>query len=89
MSKQFIRQMQRSRGKRLTPKQDALDTFMSLHSQIGAHLERLTQLHDDHFEADPDNITWGDVGTLRDVESKLHALCDMLFREGEHAPERN
>lgn len=63
----------------------ALDAFMAAKAQIDAMLERLKALSDDHFEAHPDKINWGDVGTLNHYASLLRQITDVAFREGEHA----
>ena len=64
---------------------DALDAFMSTKFQIDAMLERLKGLSDDHFETHPDEINWGDVGTLNHYASLLRQITDAAFKEGEHA----
>jgi len=48
-------------------------------------LERLTTLSADHFEANPDEINWGHVGTLNRYASLLRQITDSTFKEGEHA----
>ena len=63
----------------------ALDVFMITKFQIDAILERLKALSDDHFEAHPDEINWGDVGTLNHYASLLRQITDSAFREAEHA----
>ena len=63
----------------------ALDAFMTTKFQIDAMLERLKSLSDDHFEAHPDEINWGHVGTLNHYASLLRQITDSAFSEGEHA----
>jgi hypothetical protein len=63
----------------------ALDAFMSTKFQIDAMLDRLKTLSDDHFETHPDEINWGDVGTLNLYASLLRQITDSAFKEGEHA----
>jgi hypothetical protein len=48
-------------------------------------LTRLQALSDDHFGVAPDEVTWGDVGTLEHHAELLKRINDMAFREGEHA----
>jgi len=48
-------------------------------------LERLTALSADHFDAHPDEINWGHVGSLNNYASLLRQISDSAFREGEHA----
>ena len=59
--------------------------FMTTKFQIDAMLERLKTLSDDHFETHPDEINWGDVGTLNHYASLLRQITDAAFKEGEHA----
>jgi hypothetical protein len=48
-------------------------------------LVRIKTLSDDHFETNPDEINWGDVGTLNHYASLLRQISDSAFKEGEHA----
>jgi hypothetical protein len=61
------------------------DAFMTTKFQIDAMLERLEALSNDHFETHPDEINWGDVGTLSYYASLLRQITDSAFKEGEHA----
>ena len=63
----------------------ALDAFIAAKAEIDVMLERLKALSDDHFEAHPDEINWGDVGTLNHYASLLRQITDSAFKEGEHA----
>ena len=63
----------------------ALEAFMTAKFQIDAMLARLKALSGDHFEAHPDEINWGDVGTLNHYASLLRQITDSAFGEGEHA----
>ena len=63
----------------------ALDAFMITKLRIDGMLERLKALSDDHFEAHPDEINWGHVGTLNNYASLLRQITDAAFKEGEHA----
>ena len=69
----------------LRNRSNALDAFMTTKFQIDAMLERLKALSDDHFETHPDEINWGDVGTLNHYASVLRQITDSAFKEGEHA----
>jgi hypothetical protein len=71
--------------RRATDNTKALDAFMTTKFQIDAMLERLKALSDDHFETHPDEINWGDVGTLNHYASLLRQITDAAFKEGEHA----
>ena len=72
-------------NRRATDNAKAIDAIMSAKFQIDAMLERLTALSDDHFETHPDEINWGDVGTLNYCASLLRQITDSAFKEGEHA----
>jgi hypothetical protein len=71
--------------RRVTQNDKALDDFMAAKTEIDAMLERLKALSDDHFETHPDEINWGDVGTLNHYASLLRQITDAAFKEGEHA----
>jgi hypothetical protein len=43
---------------------DALAVFVQRKAEIDTMLSRLQALSDDHFGVAPDEVTWGDVGTL-------------------------
>ena len=66
-------------------KTDALDAFIAKKAEIDEMLTRLQALSDNHFEAHPDEINWGDVGTLEHYASLLKRITDSAFCEGEHA----
>ena len=63
----------------------ALGSFLAAKLQIYAMLDRLKALSDDHFETHPDEINWGDVGTLNHYASLLRQITDSAVKEGEHA----
>ena len=63
----------------------ALDAFIVRKAEIDAMLARLTQYSDDHFGADPERITWGDVGALTHYAELLKRITDSAFKEGEYA----
>ena len=71
--------------RRATDNSKALDAFIAAKTEIDAMLERLATLSADHFATDPDEINWGDVGTLNHYRAKLREITDMAFSEGEHA----
>ena len=68
-----------------TPNNKALSAFVSAKAEIDMMLERLTTLSGDHFETNPDEINWGDVGTLNHYASLLRQITDSAFKEGEYA----
>ena len=71
--------------RRATDNSTALDAFLAAKFEIDAMLERLTALSANHFDTHPDEIDWGDVGTLNHYRAKLREITDSAFGEGEHA----
>ena len=67
-----------------TDNSKALDAFISAKFEIDAMLERLKALSADHFDAHPDEINWGHVGTLNYYAGLLRQITDSAFKEGEH-----
>ena len=63
----------------------ALNAFMTAKAEIDTMLARLQALSAEHFEAHPDEIHWGHVGTLNHYASLLRQITDSAFKEGEHA----
>ena len=63
----------------------ALAAFIGKKAEIDAMLARLQRLSDDHFDAHPDEINWGHVGTLEHYASLLKRITDSAFGEGEFA----
>jgi hypothetical protein len=64
---------------------EALDAFLAAKAEIDAMLARLQALSDDHFDAQPDEVNWGHVGTLEHYAELLKRITDSAFGEGEHA----
>jgi len=71
--------------RRATDNATALDAFLAAKFEIDAMLERLAALSANHFDTHPDEIDWGDVGTLNHYRAKLREITDSAFGEGEHA----
>ncbi len=63
----------------------ALNAFIGKKAEIDQMLARLQALSDDHFNAHPDEVNWGHVGTLEHYASLLKRITDSAFGEGEHA----
>lgn len=63
----------------------ALNAFMTAKAEIDTMLARLQTLSADHFEAHPDEVNWGHVGTLTHYANLLRQITDSAFKEGEHA----
>ncbi|WBQ11322.1 hypothetical protein L2D01_05940 [Hyphomonadaceae bacterium ML37] len=64
----------------------AIDAFIARKAEIDAMLARLASLSDEHFNASPDQINWGHVGTLAHYAELLTRVTDAAFSEGECAP---
>ena len=64
---------------------DALAAFVARKAEIDAMLSRIQSLSNDHFGVAPDEVAWGDVGTLGHYAGLLRRITDMAFHEGEHA----
>lgn len=71
--------------RRVTDDTPALDAFLAAKVEIDAMLARLAALSADHFGTNPDEINWGDVGTLNHYLARLREITDSAFGEGEHA----
>ena len=71
--------------RRTTDNSKAMTDFLAAKIEIDAMLERLKALSDEHFGTHPDEINWGDVGTLNHYASLLRQITDAAFKEGEHA----
>ena len=69
------------------PKNNAkpLDAFIQRKAEIDAALARIKTLSDEHFNVRPDEVNWGDVGTLADYAELLKRITDSAFHEGEFA----
>jgi len=66
-------------------KTKAIDAFITRKAEIDALLIRLAALSDDHFNVEPDAVTWGHVGTLDHYAARLREISDSAFRDGEYA----
>ena len=63
----------------------ALNAFIARKTEIDQMLTRLQALSDDHFNCHPDEINWGNVGTLEHYAGLLTRITDSAFGEGEYA----
>lgn len=61
----------------------ALDAFIEHKNNIEKILNRLQGACDDHFAINPEDLNWGDVGFLADIDKKLQNISDQVFKEGE------
>ncbi|MGE0854117.1 MAG: hypothetical protein AB7I59_20890 [Geminicoccaceae bacterium] len=69
----------------MSERRTALDAFIAKKAEIDTMLARLKALSDEHFNAAPDDVNWGHVGTLSDYATLLKRITDSAFKEGEHA----
>jgi hypothetical protein len=63
----------------------AINAFAAKKAEIDEMLTRLQRLSAEHFNAHPDEINWGHVGSLEHYASLLKRITDSAFSEGEHA----
>lgn len=70
--------------RRATDNSTVLDAFIAAKFEIDAMLQRLAALSADHFDAHPDEVNWGHVGTLHHYRARLREITEMAFMEGEH-----
>lgn len=62
----------------------ALAAFIAKKVEIDAMLARLQAFSDDHFGADPERVSWANVGSLEHQANLLKQISDFAFGEGEH-----
>jgi hypothetical protein len=62
----------------------ALQKFLAKKVEIDTMLARLQALSDDHFNAAPEEVNWGHVGTLERYAEHLRQITDSAFKEGEY-----
>lgn len=56
--------------------------------RIDMALQRLTRHYDkEQQNFNPEKIHWGHDGDLGHIEELLQRITDVVFKEGEHAPE--
>lgn len=63
----------------------ALEAFIARKAEIDTMLARLTELSAEHFQVAPEEVHWGDVGTLASYAELLRRITDAAFAEGEFA----
>ena len=71
--------------RRATDNSQAIEAFLAAKAEIDTMLERLAALSANHFETGPDEINWGNVGTLNHYRDRLREITDSAFKEGEFA----
>ena len=61
---------------------DMLETFKVAQANCSMNLERLSEwVNEDHMDADPDNITWQDIGDAQRLFEQLLDICSWVFGE--------
>ena len=85
MTSQSINQITARAEKAARNKEAARNAFMGKKAEIDEALARLASLSDEHFNAHPDEINWGHVGTLNHYAGLLRQITGSAFKEGEHA----
>ena len=58
----------------MTSKEAALNAFMAKKAEIDDLLAAIQEMSDDHFNAHPDNVNWGHVGTLEHLALLLRQI---------------
>jgi hypothetical protein len=81
----FMRSPTQEPAMRRNDKQTALDAFITRKAEIDTMLERIKALSEEHFGVSPEDINWGDVGTLAHYAELLRRITDAAFKEGEYA----
>jgi hypothetical protein len=71
----------RSEARAETNREQALAAFMAKKAEIDELLARLGDLSDEHFGVGPDDVTWGEVGSLDLVAGKLREAVVHLCGE--------
>ena len=66
----------KTRKQNIKSSQDALAAFVSNKAEIDAMLTRLRALSDDHFCYGPEEITWGQVGTVEHYAELLKRVTE-------------
>lgn len=70
-------------AKTIQNKRTAVDAFLEHKARIDNALEQLKTASDEHFDTNPDNLNWADVGSLEHIADLLERATD--FMTGENA----
>jgi hypothetical protein len=65
----------------------AYDAYLAHHAAALALVERIHEAIENHDDAPADDLHWGHVTEIVDIERGLQEIADRLFGEGEYAPE--
>ncbi|MBL9045977.1 MAG: hypothetical protein JNK34_01515 [Tabrizicola sp.] len=70
-------------ARKTEPKNDkALAAFVAAKSEIDRLLAELAALSAEHFNASPDEITWGHVGTANHIRERLQEVASFAIGKG-------
>ena len=64
-------------------KSEVVDNFIANVTSVTHMLDRLQKAAGDHFGKSPEEVNWGDVGSLANVAEKLKQASDFIFGGGE------
>jgi hypothetical protein len=62
----------------------ALSQYINLINELSEKLDRLKNACDNHFNTNPDNITYADLSEISNIDYKIKLICDQVFKEGEY-----
>jgi hypothetical protein len=65
-----------------TTNDKALATFIAAKTEIDRLLADLAALSANHFHANPDEITWGHVGTANHIRERLKEIASFATGKG-------
>ena len=63
-----------------------IKSFINFKKEVDEGLVRLQALSDAHFNIDPKNIGWGDVGYVEHIAELITNTKDFAFQEGDCSP---
>ena len=62
--------------------EEALAAFLAAKAEIDRLLAELAVLSADHFQASPDGITWGHVGSANHLRERLQEIANFATGKG-------
>jgi hypothetical protein len=65
-----------------TTNDNALEAFITAKAEIDRHFADLAALSADHFNASPDEINWGHVGTVSHIRERLREIASFANGTG-------
>lgn len=55
-------------------KEQPIDKFIEVHSDIKAMIDKFQAFHDNHMNTSPDNISWGNVGDIQHYATQMEHI---------------